>query len=133
EDRALPSTFTVTNLLDSGAGSLRAAVASANATVGSDTITFASTVRGTIILTSGQLALNDSVTITGPGASLLTVQRGTAAGTANFRIFNVAANKTVTISGLTIANGRTTQGGGILNAGILTLNNDVVTGNTAAA
>jgi hypothetical protein len=27
EDRALPSTFTVRNLLDSGAGSLRAAVA----------------------------------------------------------------------------------------------------------
>src|SRR5690242_16363485 len=31
DDRCLPSTFTVTNLLDSGAGSLRAAVAAANA------------------------------------------------------------------------------------------------------
>ena len=71
EDRSLPSTFTVTNLLDTGAGSLRAAVASANASAGADTIDFATT--GTIALTSGQLDISDSLTINGPGAGALTV------------------------------------------------------------
>ena len=37
EDRCLPSTFTVLNLLDSGPDSLRAAVAAANASPGADT------------------------------------------------------------------------------------------------
>jgi hypothetical protein len=48
EDRTLPSNFKVLNLNDSGAGSLRAAVAAANANPGADTITFASGVLGTI-------------------------------------------------------------------------------------
>src|SRR5262245_20821974 len=61
EDRSLPSTFTVTNLLDSGAGSLRAAVSAANANPGADTIDFATT--GTIGLTSGELLITDSLTI----------------------------------------------------------------------
>src|SRR5581483_8866598 len=43
DDRCLPSTFTVTNLLDSGTGSLRAAVAAANASPGADAIDFATT------------------------------------------------------------------------------------------
>src|SRR5262249_13865290 len=63
DDRCLPSTFTVTNLLDSGTGSLRAAVVAANANPGADDIAFA--VTGSIGLTSGQLDLTDSVTING--------------------------------------------------------------------
>src|SRR4051812_14239999 len=74
DDRCLPSTFTVTNLLDSGAGSLRAAVAAANANPGADTIDFATT--GTIALTSGELDVTDSLTINGPGESALTVRGG---------------------------------------------------------
>ena len=53
EDRTLPSTFTVLNLADSGAGSLRAAVAAAEAHSGPDRIEFAKWVRGTIALTTG--------------------------------------------------------------------------------
>src|SRR5262249_21202747 len=53
EDRSLPSTFTVLNLHDSGAGSLRQAILNANAAVGDDLINFS--VTGTIQLTSGQL------------------------------------------------------------------------------
>src|SRR5262249_35750823 len=64
EDRALPSAFMVTNLLDSGAGSLREAVVAANANPGADTIDFATT--GTIALTTGQLDITDSVAINGP-------------------------------------------------------------------
>ena len=41
EDRCMLSTFTVTNLLDSGPGSLRAAVFAANANPGADAIDFA--------------------------------------------------------------------------------------------
>src|SRR5262249_41373982 len=41
EDRTTPSTFTVTTLADSGAGSLRQAVLDANAHPGADTIRFA--------------------------------------------------------------------------------------------
>src|SRR5262245_17613650 len=71
EDRCLPSTFTVLNLLDCGPGSLRAAVVAANANPGADAIDFATT--GTIALTSGQLDISDSLTINGPGAGALTI------------------------------------------------------------
>src|SRR5262249_44175592 len=105
EDRSLPSTFTVTNLLDTGAGSLRAAVAAANANPGADTIDFATT--GTIALTSGQLDITDSLTINGPGADALTVSGNHAS-----RVFGIAGDPTVTIAGLTVANGSTTDSPG---------------------
>ena len=53
EDRCVPSTFDVLNLNDSGAGSLRQAILSANAHAGADIIDF--NVAGTIRLTSGAL------------------------------------------------------------------------------
>src|SRR5262252_8405008 len=55
EDRAVPSTLTVTNLSDSGVsgdGSLRGEIAAAKA---GDTITFQQGLSGTITLTGGQL------------------------------------------------------------------------------
>ncbi len=121
EDRTVPSTFTVTNLLDDGsAGSLRVAITAANANPGADVIDFAPGLIGTIGLTKGELDITDSLTLTGPGAGSLTVS-GNNAG----RVFNVAAGTTDAISGLTIANGRTQSalesGAGILNAGTLTL------------
>ena len=104
--------FSVTNTSDSGAGSLRDAIAQANAAAGADTINFA--VTGTIVLTSGQIAINGPLTIVGPGASKLTID-----GNAQDRIFFIwEANAPacpalsgphdylVTISGLTLANAR---------------------------
>src|SRR6187397_2300382 len=88
DDRCLPSTFTVTNLLDTGAGSLRAAVVDANSNPGADTIDFA--VTGTIGLTSGELDITDSVTINGPGASAMTVS-----GSGMSRVFGIAGDPTV--------------------------------------
>jgi hypothetical protein len=127
EDRCLPSTFTVLNLLDSGPDSLRAAVAAANANPGADTIDFATT--GTIALTSGQLDITDGLTINGPGASALTVS-----GEGVSRVFALAGDHTVVIADLTVANGWTSgsPGGGISMAGgTLTLSNCVLAGNTA--
>src|SRR5262245_20413688 len=130
EDRCTPSTFTVLNLLDSGAGSLRAAVAAANANPGADTIDFA--VTGTIGLTSGQLDITDSLTINGPGAGALTVS-------SHYRglVFDVAASTIdVNIHDLTIADsGGSNIGiivGAIYNAGTLTVSNCTLSGNYGA-
>src|SRR5262249_20804454 len=50
EDRTVPSMFLVTNLNDSGPGSLRDAIASANLNPGADQIDFALGLQGTITL-----------------------------------------------------------------------------------
>ena len=96
------ATITVTSTADSGQNTLRAALASAT---DGDTINFSLTYPATVTLTSGQLVVDKNVMISGPGADQLTVQRSTAGGTPNFRIFHISSGKTVTISGLTITNG----------------------------
>src|SRR5262245_14547300 len=73
EDRALLSVFTVTDLADSGAGSLRQAILDANAQPGIDLIDFAAGLQGTIALSSGQLDITDGLLVTGPGARQLAV------------------------------------------------------------
>jgi hypothetical protein len=125
EDRSLPSTFLVTNLNDSGPGSLRAAVTTADANPGS-TINFAAGLKGTISLTRGQLNISSSMNINGPGASVLSVSSSNAS-----RVFDVSGGTSDAISGLTIANGLADQGAGIDNLSSLTLNNDVFSGNEA--
>src|SRR5262245_48583031 len=72
EGRSLPSTFSVLNLADSGPGSLRDAIAAAEANPGPDQIDFGHNVKGTITLTSGQLTITSDLTINGPGADQLT-------------------------------------------------------------
>ncbi len=67
EDRSLLTTFSVTTLSDSGAGSLRQAILDANSTAGFDTIGFS--IAGTIMLTSGALpTVADGVKIDGTSA-----------------------------------------------------------------
>jgi len=120
------STFTVTNLLDSGPDSLRAAVASANANPGPDAIDIAAT--GTITLTSGQLSITDNLSISDPGIDALTVSGGDVS-----RVFSITGNPTVSIANLIIAHGRAiNEGGGIYMAGgTLTLNQCTVYANHA--
>ena len=97
------TTLTVTSTADSGAGSLREAIAAAS---NGDTIQFAPALNGqTIALTSGELVIDKNITISGPGPNQLTVQRSTATGTPAFRIFHVTPGHTVTIEGLTISGG----------------------------
>jgi hypothetical protein len=126
DDRCLPSTFTVTNLLDAGAGSglagdLRYCVS--HATSGNDTIAFG--VTGTIDLESALPTLNASVAIQGPGASQLTVERD-APFASNFGIFSVGSAASVAISALTLTGGTM---GAVINSGALTISDCVLSGN----
>lgn len=121
-------TITVTNTSDSRPGSLRQALADAN---DGDTINFA--VTGTIGLTSGELLVDKSITISGPGADQLAVD-----GNATSRVFHVGSNTSVVISGLTIRNG-SGGGGNFHGAGIyndhatLIVDSCALAGNTADA
>src|SRR5262245_4450504 len=125
EDRAVPATFTVWNLDDAGAGSLRAAVTAANTNPGADVVDFARSLRGTVSLTSGQLNITDALTIDGPGASVLAVS-----GSDLSRVFRIHAGAAVEMDGLTITHGNGVRwGGGIWNDGTLTLSNAVVSDN----
>ena len=124
EDRRLLTIFTVMNSFDSGAGSLRQAIIDSNSILGGDIVRFDSGVTGTITLTSGEIAITDSVDIQGPGSSVVTVS-----GNNLSRVFYVSAD--ATIGGLTISGGNSSVGGGINNAGTLTLENSTVSDNSA--
>jgi hypothetical protein len=127
--RALPvcaqSVYTVDRLTDTGEGSglsgdLRYCVT--NATSGLDTIIVS--VTGTINLTGPLPDLATSVTIAGPGADQLTVRRTTGG---SYRILTLTRSATVLISGLTLANGKAPEGGGIfVGDGNLTLTNSIL-------
>jgi len=105
--RTQAATITVSNGFDSGPGSLRQALASAN---DGDTINFA--VTGTITLTTDELLVDKSITISGPGSDNLTVDGNHAS-----HIFHVSGGVTATVAGLSITNGGESPGagGGIYN------------------
>jgi hypothetical protein len=129
---ASATTYTVTNTLDSGAGSLRDALANVNGGSGGDTINF-SGVTGTITVGS-TLAITQRVTINGPGANLLAISGGDTVPI--FNLGTPAANSA--ISGLTITHGNatvngTSQGAGIHTVASLTVNNCTFSYNTAGA
>ncbi|MGB8859638.1 MAG: right-handed parallel beta-helix repeat-containing protein, partial [Ilumatobacteraceae bacterium] len=123
---AAAAAFTVTNTNDAGAGSLRQAIEDANLAAGPDTITFDSAVTGTILLTTGRLRVNDDLTITGPGAAVLTVNGDNSDRV--FYLYGGTVQTAVTISGLTITDGRSNgYGGNIFSRDVdLTLQSVVV-------
>ncbi len=88
------------------------------------------TVTGTIQLANALNPITSSTFIQGPGADQLTV-RGVTGGGTPFRVFEVASGDFAGISGLTIAGGEGTEGGGLYNAGTVNLDNAAVVGNTA--
>ncbi len=116
--------FTVSNTLDSGAGSLRQALIQAFGNAGADTVTFA--VTGTITLTS-EIGIADDVTVLGPGADALSISGNFAS-----RIFRLDSGR-LALSGLTIRDGYASgSGGGIKqNSGVLVLDRVVMTNNVA--
>jgi hypothetical protein len=132
------ATWTATNNLNSGVGSLRAALASAQ---NGDIVTFSS---GMTIQLTSELLINKSLTVDGDlnndGVADVTLD-----GQYKTRVVEVASGNTVTLDGLVITKGLVAgnggnggsaaagaMGGGIFNAGILTLNNVTVTANAAS-
>ena len=129
EERRLLS-ITVNTLLDENDGiavggiSLRDAIAAA---VSGDTINFAASLTSggpaSIVLTHGQLLINKSLVINGPGANLLTIDASgndptpTQDNGDGSRVFNIddGSNNSVdvVISGLTLTGGDTPTGGAI--------------------
>ena len=128
ESRTLLSTLIVTNTNDSGAGSLRQAITDA---ASGGTIEFQSGVSGTISLSS-TLDINKPLTIDGPGAAALTIDGNNATQIFNIDDGNPATFLPVSISGLTLAHGRSSgTGGAIYTRENLTLTGDTLTGNSA--
>jgi hypothetical protein len=146
EDRVAPATFTVTNTGDAGAGSgasgdLRYCITQANLDGNNpDIIGFSNTTAGgatnffdgfphSIALASALPAITNPLTISGPGATSLTV-----AATGTFPIFTTqaAAGQTVTVGGMTIDGGGTATYGVNESGGNLTVSGAIVQGNHTA-
>ena len=116
----------VTTASDSGPGSLRSTIL--NAASGS-TVIFTNTLSGqTITLTSGQLVLTNNLTI---DASEL-AEGIWINGNTNSRIFLIHSGANVALNGLTLTNGNAQGdlGGGINNAGTLSVNRCLIVSNT---
>lgn len=146
EDRSLFAAFTVNSLFDNvdanpgngvaqdaaGRTTLRAAIMEANALTGDDTINLPAGAHAVFggrdedAAAAGDLdiAFNGRLTITGTGAEVSIIDAGTLD-----RVFHVLANANVSMSGITIRNGNATSGGGILNAGTLTISSSVLSEN----
>ncbi len=146
---AFAATFTVTNLNDSGVGSLRQAIFDAN-TAGGGTIAFQNGLNGTITLIGGTLMINSNIIINGSGANVLaisgnyawpaffinsgvnsisglTIKDGFSAGGGG----GIVNNSRLTVSNSSLANNTAQEGGGILNNGTLTITNSTLSGNSA--
>lgn len=131
-----PRTFTVDLGTDESDGdfstgdlSLREAVEQANVVAGTAIVNFASALNGqTINLSGTSITITDDITINGPGADQLTISGNNAV-----RIFDVSSGRRVAIDGVRISNGASAvDGGGIRNAGTLTVTNSVVSNNVTS-
>jgi len=144
EDRITPTIFLVTNTSDDAlAGSLRAAINSANTTAGDDTIQFSLTGASTYSINLNSALptiLNASTAISGGtvgalninglGAPSLTINGNSG----NFNIFSVASGGNLTISGVTVSGASNTSasGGGFNNAGTLSVSNANISANSTS-
>ncbi|WP_371919019.1 Ig-like domain-containing protein [Pseudomonas sp. B28(2017)] len=132
------ATWTATNNANTGVGSLRAALASAQ---NGDIVTFSS---GMTVQLTAELLINKNITIDGDlnndGAADVTLD-----GQYKTRVIEVSSGSTVTLDGLVITRGLVSgnggnggygaagaMAGGIFNAGNLTLKNVTVTSNAAS-
>jgi len=93
EDRAVPATFVVSNIGDQGDGTLRDAVAKANAASGADVIQLQVTTNdGVITLTEGEINVTDDLSIVGQGGDTTYIGTGRTS-----RIFNVESDHRITL------------------------------------
>lgn len=122
------------------------AISAANASSDPDTLNLASGCVYTLTAVNNDVAgpnglpfITSKITIEGHGA---TIARSSAIGTPAFRILAIGGSGTVTLDDITVAGGRTADGGpglaggiggGILNTGVLTLNSSIVRDNVTGA
>jgi len=100
EDRSLPATFMVTDGGDAGPGTLRQAIADANASPGADVVQFDPVqfqpqFPVQINITGGHMTVSDPLTIIGPGYKAVVLD-------ANFASRVIVATAALTISGISI-------------------------------
>jgi hypothetical protein len=156
EDRTTPALIPVTNLLDTGAGSLRAAIAQANTNPDFDVIVFDAAVQGGVVslttFTNLPASTADVPQPAGPSAFLIispvtirgTGETITRTGAAAFRLFQVTAGGSLTLENLTLSNGLAQGGAGggggggaaglggaVYNQGTLSVLGCTLTGNQA--
>ncbi len=133
EDRRLLSAFNVTSTADDGSsGTLRWAVAQADAATSSSTIELElGTSPATITLAQGQLELSNIAYPTtiydGLGQGPVTISGNNAS-----EVFQIDPGVTVGLTGLTITGGSTNgYGGGLSNSGTVNLSDCTISGNSA--
>lgn len=102
--------FTVTNLNDTGAGSLRQAITDANSSPGNDTIGFSQGLEGIIALATALPDITESVSIAGSGPSFRILVRRSGAG--QFRILSFVGNQTSVVKDLSFGYGSVSANGG---------------------
>jgi LPXTG-site transpeptidase (sortase) family protein len=141
QSSAYAASFVVESLADTGGTpascgvgdgcTLRQAINLANASAGTDTITFS--LSGTITLTSTLPTISTAMTLDGSGQAV------TVSGANSYRILNVAGTGNLSIDNLTIANGHTTgdvtgsSGAGISNSGTInSIANSTFTNNVSS-
>ena len=117
---------TVTSNADSGAGTLRQAIAD---TCAGGTITFYTALSGTTIHLASTLTLSKNVTIDGSALAGQIMISGDNA----VRVFFVNSGVTATLNSLAITKGNDFSGGGIRNDGTLTITNSTLSDNSATS
>jgi hypothetical protein len=147
ESRRVLAVFTVNSLADApdinpgdglaldaaGQTTLRAAIMEANGLPGSDSITLGPGAYSLSIpganenaSATGDLDITSNLTITGAGAQATIIH-----GAQIDRLFHILIGASASISGVTIRNGRSDSGGGIYNAGALTVSSSRVIENSS--
>src|SRR5262245_12179814 len=124
----------VTNLNDSGPGSLRQAIADSNVAADADRILFQSSLSGQLSLATNLPIVDDPLEIVGPGADRVTLAGDTIARAGFFFVPSIAGTP-MSVSGLTMASANIGPGGGAIfsSGAALTLSKVVIKDNTTNA